>query len=261
MSKSLSKKEYEVMSELALKGVKAVTLDEAGRMLGIKKNYLKVIFHRLERKKWLERIEKGSYLIVPMEGKYGWSEHPFVVASRLLKNYYISYRTAMAHHGMTEQLPRTVYAATLDRKSKTTVEIHDYTFRIIRINERKFFGYQKIKIENEEVNVASAEKTIVDCLDKEQYAGTIIETAKALSHGRVHVDTVKRHAIRMKNASLIRRLGYLLDLMKRDSKGLEKRVGSHRDVYLSPTLPKREIARSAKWKLIINVRDEDLLGW
>ena len=249
------------MSELALKKVKSITLDEAGRLLNMEKDYLKVIFHRLVKKKWLERLEKGNYLVVPMEGKYGWSEHPFITVSRILKAYYISYRTALAHHGLTEQLPQTIYTATLDRKSSTEMALHDYVFRFIRINEKKFFGYQKINIEHDQVNIASAEKAIVDCLDKEQYAGTIIETVKALSHKSVRINHIKRHAIRMKNASLVRRLGYLLDLMKLDSKDLEKHIGRHRDVYLSLTLPKQEIGRSRKWKLIINVRNKDLLEW
>jgi len=261
MEKSLSKKEYEVMSELALRRVKSVTLSEAGRLLGIKKEYLKVIFHRLEKKKWLERVEKGKYIVVPMEGKFGWSEHPFLIAAKMVKNYYVSYRTALAHYGLTEQIPKYIYVATLDRKARTVKEIHDYVFKFIRINGRKFFGYKKERIEGEEVNVAEIEKAIIDCLDKEQYAGTIIGTAKALSNKRINVDKVKRYAIRMKNASLTRRLGYLLDLMKLDSKGLEKHIGKYQDVYLSIKLPKQEIGRNKKWKLIINVREEDVLGW
>ena len=213
------------------------------------------------KKKWLERLEKGKYLIVPMEGKYGWSEHPFVIVSRLLKEYYISYRTALAHHGLTEQIPQTIYTAPLDRKRNTAIDLQDCTFRFIRINEKKFFGFHKMKIENEEVHIASPEKAIVDCLDKEQYAGTIIETAKALRHKDVRIDFVKRYAIRMQNASLVRRLGYLLDVLKLDSKGLENHIGKHRDIFLSFTLPQQKIGRSHKWKLIVNVRDEDLLAW
>ena len=247
------------MSELALKKVKSITLDEAGRLLDMKKDYLKVMFHRLEKKKWLERLEKGNYLVVPMEGKYGWSEHPFVIVSRILKEYYISYRTALAHHGLTEQLSQKIYSATLDRKRNTEVELHDYTFRFIRINEKKFFGFNKTKIENEQVNIANPEKAIVDCLDKEQYAGTIIETTKALRHKRVQLNQIKRYAIRMQNASLVRRVGYLLDMLELDSRDLEKHIGRHRAVYLSITLPRQEIGRSRKWKLIINVRNEDLL--
>lgn len=261
MKKSLSKKEYEVMSELAMKRVKSVTLSEASNLLDIEKEYLKVIFHRLEKKKWLERVEKGKYIVVPMEGKYGWSEHPFIIASRMLSNYYISYRTALAHHGLTEQLPEYIYAATLDRKNQTERRFQDYVFKFIRINNKKFFGYKKERVEKEEVNIADAEKTIVDCLDKEQYTGTIIETAKALRNKNVNINKVKRYATRMKNASLVRRLGYLLDLMMFDSTGLEKHIGEYRDVFLSLKLPRKEIEKSRKWKLIVNVRREDLLEW
>jgi len=129
------------------------------------------------------------------------------------------------------------------------------------VNENKFFGYRQERIENEAVNIANAEKAIIDCLDKEQYAGTIIETTKALGNNTVDVNKIKRYAIRMKKASLIRRLGYLLDLMKLNSEGLERHIGKYRDVYLSLKLPKKEIAKSRKWKLIINVRNEDLLEW
>jgi predicted transcriptional regulator of viral defense system len=259
MMKSLSKKEYEVMSELALRRVKSVTLAEASKLLNIRKEYLKVIFHRLANKKWLERLNKGVYLVVPMEGKYGWSEHPFIIASRMLKEYYISYRTALAHHGLTEQLPGYIYIATLDRKNKTEIKLHDYFFKFIRINRRKFYGYKRINIENEIISIANVEKAIIDCLDKEQYAGTIIETTKALKNKIIDVKKLKHYAIKMKNSSLIRRLGYLLDLLKKDSIGLEKFIGTYRDVYLSLKLPRTEVNRSRKWKLIINVRDEDLL--
>ncbi len=34
---------------------------------------IRVMLHRLEKKGWLERIEKGKYLIVPLEGREGWA--------------------------------------------------------------------------------------------------------------------------------------------------------------------------------------------
>ncbi len=261
MSKNLSKTEYEIMSELELRGLKHITLSEASSMLNINKDYLRVIFHRLVKKNWLERIEKGKYIIVPMAGKFGWSEHPFVTASRMVKKYYISYRTALSHYGLTEQIPRYVYVATLDRKAVIERSVHDYYFRFIKIRERKLFGYRKEKIESEEIAVAEIEKAIIDCLDKEQFAGTIIETAKALKDSRVNVNKLKRYAVMLNNASLIRRLGYLLDLFNLDSSGIEEHIGSFKYIYLSIKLPMKEISRSKKWRLIVNVRSEDLMEW
>ena len=261
MAKNLSKNEYELMSELALRRVKSITLSEASTLFNISRENLKIIFHRLEKKRWLERIERGKYLVVPLEGKYGWSEHPFLAVSRMVKEYYISYRTALAHYGLTEQLPHYVYVATLDRKNKREKEFQNYVFRFIKINKRKFFGFKTEKIEGEETRVAEIEKAIVDCLDNERYAGTIIETAKSLSSSRVNINKAKIYAIRMKNASLVRRLGYLLDTLNLDSSGLENGIGRHRAVYLSTTLPKQVIEMSLKWKLIVNIKKGDLLEW
>lgn len=259
-SKSLSKKEYEILSELALKKKKAITLNEAKKLFDIKKSNLYVIFHRLEKKKWLERIERGKYLVVPLEGKLGWSEHPFVIASRLVKNYYISYRSALSYYGLTEQLPNHVYIATTDRKHRLTIKLQNYIFKFIKINKNKFFGFIQQTIENNKIEIAEKEKAIIDCLDQEKYAGTIIEIAKALSQ-HINVKKVKNYAIKLKKFSIIRRLGYLLDLLSKDSRGLKKHIGTYRPIYLSKTLPSKKIEINKKWKLIINVKKEDLLTY
>ncbi len=76
-----------------------------------------------------------------------------------------------------------------------------------------------------------------------------------------NIEKLKRYAIRMENASLIRRLGYLLDLLGLDSNGLESHIGKYGEVYFSTRLPKQCLKRDKKWRLIINVRNEDLLQW
>jgi len=50
MDKSLSKREYGIMSKFASNHIDAITLKEATKMFKINKNYLKVIFHRLVKK-------------------------------------------------------------------------------------------------------------------------------------------------------------------------------------------------------------------
>ena len=259
--KSLSKKEYEIVSELFSKKINIITIDKASNILKIKKRKLWDIFHRLEKKLWLERIEKGKYMIVPFYAKKGWLEHPFVIASNLIKNYYISYRTALAHYGLTEQIPVYIYIATTERKNKSEYKLQNYIFKFIRINKKKFFGFKSISISNKEVFIAEKEKVIIDCLDKEKYAGTIIEVVKALNNKDINVNKLKKYAINMNNYSLIRRLGYLLEMLKKDCSGLEKKVGSYRNIYLSTILPAKNVETNKKWKLIINIRKADLLTW
>jgi len=260
-NKSLSKREYEIVSEFALRKINIIFLDEASKIFKIKKEKLWNIFYRLEKKGWLERIEKGKYMVVPFQAKKGWLEHPFILTSNLIKKYYISYRTALAHYGLTEQIPVYIYIATTDRKGKLEYKLQNYIFKFIRINKNKFFGFKKELIDKKEIFIAEKEKAIIDCLDKERYAGSIIEVMKALSNNKINLKKLKSYALKMDNASLIRRLGYLLDLVGKNSIGLKKHIGKHRNIYLSSVFPKKTIEINKKWGLFINVTKEDLLKW
>ncbi len=259
--RSLSKMEYEIVSELALRRINIITTNEVSKIFKTKKERLWNILYRLEKKGWLERIEKGKYMVVPFQAKKGWLEHPFVLASNLIKKYYISYRTALAYYGLTEQIPVYIFIATTERKGKLQHKFQNYIFRFIRINKSKFFGFKKELIGGKNILIAEKEKAIIDCLDKERYAGTIIEVVKALSSSDISIKKLKNYALKMRNASLIRRLGYLLELIGKNSSGLQKHIGGHRNICLSTILSKKTIEINKKWKLIINVKKEDLLKW
>ena len=69
------------------------------------------------------------------------------------------------------------------------------------------------------------------------------------------------YALRMENHSLARRLGFLLDLVKQDTKKLEGRIGKFRYVHLSNTLPRKKNRISRKWRLILNLKENELFKW
>lgn len=261
MIKSLSKQEYDLLSTFAIKNRKVITVEDVKESFNFTDGKIRVMLHRLEKKGWLERIEKGKYLIVPLEGREGWAEHPFIPLSKLVTNYYVSYRTALAHYGFTEQMPFYVFAATTERKKP--LEFQGYLYKFVRVSKRKFFGFVKIKISDTEINIADKEKTIIDCLDREEYAGSVIEIFKALHSNKEQFDFDKmiNYALQIKNYSLIRRLGFLLDLIKQDTKALEGRIGKFRYVFLSNTLPKKRHGANKKWRLILNLKEEELFKW
>jgi len=261
MIKSLSKQEYDLLSNFAIKSRKIITLDDVRAAFNFSDGSIRVILHRLEKKGWLERIEKGKYLIVPLEGREGWAEHPFIPLPELIKNYYVSYRTALAHYGFTEQIPFYIFAATTGRKN--SLEFQEYAYRFVKINKRQFFGFEKIKISDVEINIADKEKTIIDCLDREEYAGSIIEIFKSLYNNQEQFDFEKMadYALKMKSFSLVRRLGFMLDIIKQDTKRLEENIGAFRNIYLSVNLPKKKYGISKKWKLVLNLKEEELFKW
>jgi predicted transcriptional regulator of viral defense system len=228
----------------------------------------KLIVSRLLRKGWLTPLSRGTYLIAPLEagaeGRY--SEHEFVIASHLIEPYYIGYWSALQYHGLTEQVPVTVFVVTTRHVIDRSREILDSRYRFVTVTEKKFFGFARVLIANSAVNVSDKAKTIADCLDHPEYCGGISEAAKALWAARegVSVGDVAGIGFRMGNSAVLKRLGYLAELMGVEvpKDVLDGMRGNIRKGYsLLDPLGKREGRHSSRWGLIVNVPDESVLEW
>ena len=240
-----------------LKCKKFITIQEIMKDHQEKKGCLITALYRLEKRGWIERIEKGKYMIIPPGAEKGrYTLHEFVIASMLINPYAIAYWSALNYFGLTEQIPTTVFIQTTARKKRQNLNIFGVDYRIVRIVEKKFFGLKKEWIDESEVNITDIEKTIVDCLDKPQYCGGIIEVAKALKRGKYNAEKLSEYAKRIGNSGVIRRLGYLSETLGINVQLPEIKTRNY--LYLDPTMPKQG-KKNAKWKLVINL-DEKAMG-
>ena len=159
----------EILKRMA-KDNKIFSFNDLYEKTKIKKDILRVIISRLEEQGYIERIEKGKYLIIPLGSEKGeYTLHEFVIGSYLVKPYAIGYWSALHYYGLTEQIPNIVFMQTPARKKNRIIDVFGVSYRIVRINEEKFFGIKKEWIENISVSVTNKEKTIIDCLDKPEY--------------------------------------------------------------------------------------------
>lgn len=245
-----------ILEELAKKG-DTFSIENVLSTTNIQKEVLWVILSRLEKKGWIERIEKGKYMIIPLgaeKGKYTLNE--FVIGSLLVNPYSVAYWSALNFYGLTEQIPNTVFLQTTSRKKKQATEVFGVRYRIVKIKEEKFFGIRNEWIENTQVHITDKEKTLLDCLDKPQYCGGVIEVAKALKYGS-ELDKKKLvdYAQKLNNSGVIRRLGYLCDLFAIDI-GIPK-IKTRNYLLLDPTMSHKG-QKNAKWRLIMNL-DEKIM--
>ena len=232
------------------------TFDELVDISKIRKDVLWVILSRLEKKGWIERIEKGKYMIIPLgaeKGKYTLNE--FVIGSMLVKPYAVAYWSALHYYGLTEQIPNTVFIQTTARKKKQDIEIFGVRYRVVRVKDTKFFGIRKEWIEETQINTTDREKTIIDCLDKPQYCGGVVEVAKALKNENLNKEKLLEYAQQIANSGVMRRLGYLCDFLKIDINISPLKTRNY--LLLDPTMPHRG-PRNSKWRLIINLDDKTL---
>ena len=254
----LGKKSSRLLSELAENNKSIFTVDDAVKVLREKKSSVTKLLHDLTRKKWLFRLSRGKYLILPLEAgvKPEFTEHEFIIASNLISTYYISYWSALNYYGFTEQVSKTVFVASTKRKRE--MDILGIKIKFVTVKENKFFGFKRVLINNRPVNIAEKEKVIIDCLDLPRNCGGIIEVIKAVDSAKEELDFKKLedYAKRMKNSAIINRLGYILDLL--DIK-IKLKPSKHY-VFLDPLI-KKKIGYNAKWKIIESISKKDLLSW
>ena len=256
-----------LLTAMSRQGKRIFTFDDAAKIYGNSNGGLRELLSTLVKRRWLQRIERGKYLILPFEaGSEGeWTEHEFIIASYLIEPYYIGLRSALNYYGYTEQVSRTVFVVSTRRKLKPALEISGVTYRFVCMSERKFFGATEVALDGHKVSISEPEKTIVDCLDRLRYCGGAVEVAKALWYGRDELDFVKMadYAQKGGNSAVSQRLGYLLETLGSGTEGAIALLheNSSRSYVLLDTLANPKGRYIDRWKVLMNVPENELLQW
>lgn len=235
---------------------KIFTIDEAEKVFDLDRESLRVILSRLEEAGWVERLERGKYMVIPLSARKGeYTLNEFVVGSMLVEPYAVAYWSALHYHGLTEQVPFTVFIQTTARRRRLDLRVFGVRYKVVKIVEHKFFGIDDVWIDGSVIRVTDREKTIVDCLDHPEHCGGVVEVAKALKNEVFDYRLLAGYSQRIKNSGVVRRLGYLCDLF--DIQIDLPKVGARNYLYLDPTMP-HEGETDSSWRLKVNVDLGDL---
>jgi len=270
-SQLLSPEEARLIAKWESEKKTTIRASDVQEVLECSLDYAYYLLHNLERKHWLERVTKGLYQFIPLS--YGYPErippsNSFIIGANLIKPYYFSYYTSNSHYGFTTQIPFTLFIATTKKKPEITWA--GSTFKFITLSKRKFFGYRKEQIFDNEVMMAEPEKSLVDSFDKPKYAGGIEQLARILWRGlpRIKEEKLVKYAIRMNSHALIQRMGFIIDylanekLIKPLPQNLKDKLLKHvgkTAIYLDSRKPKSG-KLSKEWNIINNVPREQLLS-
>jgi len=266
--KNLNQREANILSTLSGSDHKIFSFDDVFDLLKTSRNATGKFLSVLVSKGWLRPIEKGKYLIVPLEAgpERKWSEEAFVVASYLIDPYAVSYWSALNYWGFTEQIPQTVFVASTKRRFKPETEALGIPFKFVVLPEKKFFGFTNIWFGSRKIQITDKERTIIDCLDHPEYCGGIIEAAKGLVNGieaGIDLETLTTYTERLNNSTIFKRLGYLSEIFNLPvqdfSKAWRERIGAGYSL-VDPTGDK--VGRYySKWNLRLNVSVDELTNW
>jgi predicted transcriptional regulator of viral defense system len=210
----LGARENAFLMDLASSGKSIFTIKEARDFWGSPNN-TRIAVHRLMSKGWLVAIERGKYLIVPLEAGISrkWTEDSFIIASALVEPAAVAYWSAIRHWNWTEQIPRVVYVQTTKRKKRLRRKVLGVQYEFVTIPKSKFYGLAKEWRNGKLVLITDREKTLIDCADDVERAGTIEELAKAVKSAAVEIswERIDEYLRKFPNGAAKKRLGYLFE--------------------------------------------------
>jgi predicted transcriptional regulator of viral defense system len=172
---------------------------------------------RLCRGGWLKRIERGLYVLVPLDAgpERVWAEDALVIAARLVEPSAVAYWSALHYWNFTEQVPRTVFVQSPRRKLQASLTRDGVHYQLVSLQAERFFGITQSQVGGRMIQVTDREKTILDAADRPDLAGGVRQLAQALCRGWTKLDWVRfdQYLARFGSGALYKRLGYLIEVL------------------------------------------------
>ena len=230
-----------------------------------KESTVRELLSDMTKRGLLMRVKDGIYYIIPYE------ENPetfmpdwHLIVKYLVKEakHYIGYYSALQIHSLITQpsLKEQIVVAKQIRPSE--VKIKDITFQFIYHNESHFFGEKKTWIDSfNKVSCSDIEKTIIDCLFKPDYAGGIVEVARAIysTKEKLNYSKLLEYAIKFDSQAVIKRLVYILELFEIETHIIQElqKLKTASYVVLDTELPKTG-KRNSRWSIQQNLDIETI---
>lgn len=180
-----------------------ITSNDISKNFNISGSYANILLGRLYKKGVIKRIEKGKYTCL---------NDALVIANNIICPSYISFFTAASIKGYTEQIPRSIQLATTFPKKSITFNGNVVDF--INLPSWSFYGYLKKRRNDLAIFIVEDEKLIIDILLKPRTVGNFEEIVEIIKNTKIRERKMKEFVLRIKNSTLLKRLGYFLEKYK-----------------------------------------------
>ncbi len=222
---------------LSAQGDRIFTIDRARELapqVGLKGSYLPEALYHLRRDGWIVSLRRGLYALsssVPGVNPV----HEFEIAMALTEPAAISHWSALSFHGLTEQIPNTVFVLTTIGSSvprnrsasaddpRGVYHTGDLAYHFIKVMPDRFFGLKKYWIGESQVTVTDPERTLLDGLTRPRYCGDFAGVLQAFeTHGAaLDLERIVAYALQL-DAVTVKRLGWVLERLDITSPELDR---------------------------------------
>jgi predicted transcriptional regulator of viral defense system len=264
--KYISRQSNDLLSFFNEKNKKCFELTEAKEAFpNSKESAVRELVSDMTKRGLLMRLKESIYYIIPYEQDVETFMPDWHLMAEFLVNgsdFYVGYYSALQLHNLITQPSLKEQIVVSKQIRPTSILIKNVPFQFIYHNENHFFGAKENWVDNfNKVKCSDLEKTIVDCLFKPDYAGGIVEIARAIyiSRQKINFKKLLAYTVRFKSQAVIKRLGFLLEILNIDNNitnDLQKTKTSS-FVPLDTELPKSGKINN-KWGILQNLESETI---
>ena len=206
------------------------------------RNYTKLFIHRLKKDKLIFEIEKNKYTL---------NKDSFVIASNMIWPCYISGWSAINYYHLTDQIPQTVFVITTRVRKKREIIFNNTKIIFTKVKPKYFFGYKKERYGSYDIFIAEKEKALIDSVLFKKISFSEICDIVKNNVKNVDIDLLIEYLIKIKNKSLIKRFGFLLDRLNIKNDKLIRLI-DFKYIPLDYLISKKG-KKDKKWRIIDNV--------
>ena len=261
----------ELVRLLVHEGDRVFTANRARELaprVGLNDSYLYEALYHLRKNGWIVSLRRGLYAVSStVPGVMFAHEFEFEIAMALTSPAAISHWSAMHYHGLTEQVPRTVFVLTTTETSAPRMRAAesspgggaylagDTMYRFVRVRPGRLFGTEQVWAHDARVAITDLERTLLDGLSRPRLCGDFAEVLHAfeVAMERVDVKRITKYAIRLGTATA-KRLGWVLAYYGCKSSEVDRLEELPAEGYrtLDPTGPRKGRC-NARWMVQENL--------
>lgn len=179
--------------------------------------YRKYIKRLVENGK-LEAIRKGLYAVLsPLEKTEKYEPDKLLIASKIRKEYYLGFHTALEYYGCAYSAFNEAYICVLAKDRFDPFSYRRFIFKPLFVKDVTSQVVEK-PYGNSILKVSSKERTFIECIDRVQYAGGWEECIKSLENlSGIDIGKLINLTLSRERKSLFGRIGYVLELLRNRS--------------------------------------------
>jgi predicted transcriptional regulator of viral defense system len=242
----LTEHELSILETALIEYGAVVTFDQLSGLFDENREYTRKRISKLTKQGWLKRIKRGIYVITDLSSRGTLSISHLAIVNVFVEDSYISFETALQHHGLFDQLHTKIISISLTRYKASTID--GITYNFIKTQQQYFYGWKTYDIDGQSVKIADAEKALIDML---QFHRSLFSTDLVLEKLRVYQHMIENQRLveygLKANLTARRILGFLMDCVGLDTRDLLVSVAEGQSV--SSISDSKNNVYNHKWKL------------